>query len=202
MGMDLPKKLQEKLDQRVKSNSLRQLPRESFPIDFSSNDYLGFATSESIFNKTHQLLLDRNIQQNGATGSRLLSGNHELYREVEAQLCKFHNSEAALLFNSGYDANIGFFSTVPQRGDVILYDEFIHASIRDGIGMGHAKSYKFKHNNLTDLQERIQKVKQVNKTYQEIYVVTESVFSMDGDSPDLKALVALCKKEEVYLVID
>ena len=200
--MKTPKKIQAKLKGRLQNNSLRELPISSDRIDFSSNDYLGFATSESIFNKTHQLLLDRNIQQNGATGSRLLSGNHELYREVEAQLCKFHNSEAALLFNSGYDANIGFFSTVPQRGDVILYDEFIHASIRDGIGMGHAKSYKFKHNNLTDLQERIQKVKQVNKTYQEIYVVTESVFSMDGDSPDLKALVALCKKEEVYLVID
>ena len=200
--MKTPKKIQAKLKGRLQNNSLRELPISSDRIDFSSNDYLGFATSESIFNKTHQLLLDRNIQQNGATGSRLLSGNHELYREVEAQLCKFHNSEAALLFNSGYDANIGFFSTVPQRGDVILYDEFIHASIRDGIGMGHAKPYKFKHNNLTDLQERIQKVKQVNKTYQEIYVVTESVFSMDGDSPDLKALVALCKKEEVYLVID
>ncbi|MCH2192632.1 pyridoxal phosphate-dependent aminotransferase family protein [Kordia sp.] len=200
--MKTPKKIQAKLKGRLQNNSLRELPISSDRIDFSSNDYLGFATSESIFNKTHQLLLDRNIQQNGATGSRLLSGNHELYREVEAQLCKFHNSEAALLFNSGYDANIGFFSTVPQRGDVILYDESIHASIRDGIGMGHAKSYKFKHNNLTDLQERIQKVKQVNKTYQEIYVVTESVFSMDGDSPDLKALVALCKKEEVYLVID
>ena len=131
--MDLPKKLQEKLDQRVESNSLRQLPRGSFPIDFSSNDYLGLSANAAIFHKAHKLLIQREIIQNGATGSRLISGNHQLYQEVEELLCAFHRSEAALVFNSGYDANIGFFSSVPQRGDVILYDELAHASIRDGI---------------------------------------------------------------------
>lgn len=200
--MKTPKKIQEKLQGRVQNNALRTLPITKGNVDFSSNDYLGFATSETIFKKTHQFLLDRNIQQNGATGSRLLSGNHKLYQEVEAQLCTFHNSEAALLFNSGYDANIGFFSSVPQRGDIIMYDEFIHASIRDGIGMSNAKSYKFKHNELSDLQQKIQKIKQSNTADQEIYVVTESVFSMDGDSPDLKALVKFCKEQDVYLIID
>ncbi|MGH1386516.1 aminotransferase class I/II-fold pyridoxal phosphate-dependent enzyme [Kordia sp.] len=200
--MKTPKKIQAKLQGRVQNNALRTLPITKGNVDFSSNDYLGFATSETIFKKTHQFLLDRNIQQNGATGSRLLSGNHKLYQEVEAQLCTFHNSEAALLFNSGYDANIGFFSSVPQRGDIIMYDEFIHASIRDGIGMSNAKSYKFKHNELSDLQQKIQKIKQSNTTDQEIYVVTESVFSMDGDSPDLKALVKLCNEQDVYLIVD
>lgn len=200
--MKTPKKIQAKLEDRKQSNALRTLSVAKGNIDFSSNDYLGFATSEAIFEKTHQFLLDRNIQQNGATGSRLLSGNHELYEEVETQLCAFHNSEAALLFNSGYDANIGFFSSVPQRGDIILYDEFIHASIRDGIGMSNAKSYKFKHNELSDLQAKIQKIKQSNTTDQEIYVVTESVFSMDGDSPDLKTLIEFCKEQNIYLIVD
>lgn len=201
-AMNIPKKIQEKLNNRIQNKVFRVLPSATNTIDFSSNNYLGFATSETIFKNTHQLLIDRNLQQNGATGSRLLSGNYELYQEVEAQLCTFHNSEAALLFNSGYDANIGFFSVVPQRGDIIFYDEFIHASIRDGIGMSNAKSYKFKHNDLSDLQAKIQKIKQSNTTDQEIYIVTESVFSMDGDSPDLKNLVKLSKKENAYLVVD
>ena len=200
--MKTPKKIQAKLQGRVQNNALRTLPIAMGNVDFSSNDYLGFATSKTIFEKTHQFLRNRNILQNGATGSRLLSGNHQLYQEVETQLCAFHNSEAALLFNSGYDANIGFFSSVPQRGDIILYDEFIHASIRDGIGMSNAKSYKFKHNELSDLQAKIQKIKQSNTTDQEIYVVTESVFSMDGDSPDLKSLVKFCKEHDIYLVVD
>ncbi|PTX60052.1 8-amino-7-oxononanoate synthase [Kordia periserrulae] len=186
----------------MQNNSLRALSVSKNQVDFSSNDYLGFATSKTIFQKTHQYLVDNNLQQNGATGSRLLTGNHQLYQDVEAQLCKFHNSEAALLFNSGYDANIGFFSSVPQRGDVILFDEFIHASIRDGIGMSLAKSYKFKHNNLDDLHEKIQKLQQSNTPNQEIYVVTESVFSMDGDSPDLKKLVEICEKAGAYLIVD
>ncbi|AXG68502.1 8-amino-7-oxononanoate synthase [Kordia sp. SMS9] len=200
--MKIPKKIHAKLQQRIQNNSLRSLSVSTDLVDFASNDYLGFATSETIFNKTHQFLIDRNLQQNGATGSRLLSGNHLLYQEVEAQLCQFHNAESALLFNSGYDANIGFFSAVPQRGDVIFYDEFIHASIRDGVGMSHAKSYKFTHNDLTDLQEKIQKIQQSNTPDQEIYVVTESVFSMDGDSPDIKTLVELCKASNVFLIID
>jgi 8-amino-7-oxononanoate synthase len=197
-----PKKIQTKLQQRTQNNSLRMLSVSKNRVDFSSNDYLGFATSATIFQKTHQYLVANNLQQNGATGSRLLTGNHPLYQEVEAQLCRFHNSEAALLFNSGYDANIGFFSSVPQRGDVILFDEFIHASIRDGIGMSLAKSYKFKHNNLDDLHEKIQKLQQSNTLNQEIYVVTESVFSMDGDSPDLKKLVEICEKTNAYLIVD
>ncbi|WP_420570796.1 aminotransferase class I/II-fold pyridoxal phosphate-dependent enzyme [Kordia sp.] len=200
--MKIPKKIQTKIQDRKQNNILRTLPSIAERIDFSSNDYLGFAASETIFDKTHQLLIDRNLKQNGATGSRLISGNYELYQEVEAQLCAFHNGEAALLYNSGYDANIGFFSSVPQRGDIIYYDEFIHASIRDGIGMSNAKSYKFKHNDLTDLQTKIQKIQQSKTDDQEIYVVTESVFSMDGDSPNLPELINFCTQNNIYLIID
>ncbi|HBR54692.1 MAG TPA: 8-amino-7-oxononanoate synthase, partial [Flavobacteriaceae bacterium] len=120
-------------------------------VDFSSNDYLGFSTSELIFNRASEILKHHHLQVNGATGSRLLSGNHSLFRLAEDKIAQFHNSESALIFNSGYDANLGFFSSVPQRGDFILYDELCHASIRDGIQMSHAKSYKFRHNNLEHL---------------------------------------------------
>ncbi|WP_272150609.1 aminotransferase class I/II-fold pyridoxal phosphate-dependent enzyme [Tenacibaculum aiptasiae] len=199
--MSFPKKLTTKLLQRKENNSLRSLGKEINLVDFSSNDYLGLAKSEIVFNNVHQFLVAQNIKQNGATGSRLLSGNHKLYPLVEKQLAEFHNSESALIFNSGYDANIGFFSSVPQRGDIILYDEFIHASIRDGIQLSNAKAYKFKHNDLLDLEEKIIRLNDSNNN-NEIYVITESVFSMDGDSPNLKEIVQICKTNKAYLIID
>ena len=195
--MSFPDKLHQKLAQRRITNSLRSLHSPSDLIDFYSNDYLGFAQSEAIFNQAHQLLVDKNLKMNGATGSRLISGNHQLYQETEDVIAAFHNSEKALLFNSGYDANVGFFSSIPQRGDVIVYDELIHASIRDGIQLSNAKAYKFKHNDLENLNEILQRIQ-----HDTIYVVTESVFSMDGDSPNLKNLVAVCKQNNAYLIVD
>ena len=201
---NFPKKLEQKLQERKENNAIRSLPVSDNSVDFSSNDYLGFAENETIYANTFQLSLKKNISQNGATGSRLLSGNHDLYFELEAHLAQFHNTESALVFNSGYDANIGFFSGVPQRGDLVFYDEYIHASIRDGIKMGNAKSYKFKHNDLEDLKAGIARSRNTLPVYESaaIYVVTESVFSMDGDSPDLKKLAQLCTKEELYLIVD
>ncbi len=197
-----PKKLIAKLSQRKENNALRSLPQSGQRIDFSSNDYLGMA-------KNALEPLEHRVQQNGATGSRLLTGNHKLYQELETLLESHHNSESALVFNSGYDANIGFFSSVPQRGDIVLYDELVHASIRDGILMSHAKSYKFSHNNLGSLERKLVSLRapayrtgRQSRNQAEIYVVTESVFSMDGDSPNLKALAAFCKKNNCFLVVD
>lgn len=195
----LPKSLTQKLQQREANNALRKLPVSNNLIDFASNDYLGFAHSSAIFNQTHQYLLDKNIKINGATGSRLLSGNHNLYQITEDNIANFHQSESALIFNSGYDANLGFFSSIPQRNDIILYDELCHASIRDGIQMSNAKSYKFQHNNFDDLEAII---KRCHTELVEVYVVTESVFSMDGDTPNLEELVQLSEKYNCYLVID
>lgn len=194
-----PKSLQQKIQQREQNNALRKLPVANSLVDFASNDYLGFANSEEIFNQTHQYLLDNKIKINGATGSRLISGNHNLYQITEDYIAHFHQSETALIFNSGYDANVGFFSSVPQRNDIILYDELCHASIREGILMSNAKAYKFQHNNFEDLETII---KRCHTELVEVYVVTESVFSMDGDSPNLKELSSLCEKYNCYLVVD
>jgi len=194
----LPKKIALKIKYRIENNALRSLDATTDLIDFSSNDYLGFSKSETIFEEAHRYLIANQLKENGATGSRLLSGNHQLYDSVEAMLCKFHESEAATIFNSGYDANIGFFSSVPQRGDIILYDELIHASIRDGITMSNAKSYKFKHNSIVHLEEMLKRVRHDGA----VYVVTESVFSMDGDSPNLTAMTNLCQKYKTYMVVD
>lgn len=203
---------------------LRHLPKASDLFDFSSNDYLGFSRNGEIFQRASQILAENNIVRNGSTGSRLLSGNHPLYSELEEKLAEFHQAEAALVFNSGYDANIGFFGAVPQRGDIVLYDEYIHASIRDGIKMGNAKSYKFKHNDLQDLKKKcrakpalpagrrsrsphaaevpVLSLPAVEAGAAEVYVVTESVFSVDGDSPDLKTLSKFCQENNYNLVVD
>lgn len=199
---DFPKKLELKLNKRATENALRSLPDDSRLVDFSSNDYLGFARDKRLFKRASDILFEKSTSLNGATGSRLLTGNHQLYGVFEKMLVEFHETEAALVFNSGYDANIGFFSTVPQRGDVVFYDEFIHASIRDGIALGKAKSYKFKHNDLMDLKFKCLAERDRNPIDTEIYIVTESVFSMDGDSPDLKALAHLSKEHGYHLIID
>ena len=117
----LPETLFNKLAVRMQNNALRQLPKATDLVDFASNDYLGFSNSNTIFENTHQYLLEHNLIQNGATGSRLLSGNHSVYQAAEDYIAQFHQADSALIFNSGYDANVGFFSAVPQKGDLILY---------------------------------------------------------------------------------
>lgn len=199
--MNLPKFLLQKLENRKLNNSLRNLSEQNNLVDFSSNDYLGFAKNDVIFNETHRYLTERNITINGATGSRLLSGNHNLYTDTERLIAAFHQSESALIFNSGYDANVGFFSAIPQRNDVVLYDEWCHASIRDGIRLSNAKSYKFKHNDFEDLEKLVSQFAIHNPEFT-IYIATESVFSMDGDCPDLEKMVLISKKYFCKLVVD
>jgi 8-amino-7-oxononanoate synthase len=202
--MKFPKNLFDKLETRKQNNAMRQLPSATSNIDFASNDYLGFAKSATIFNRTHQFLIDNNFIENGATGSRLLSGNHPLYELTENYIAQFHQAESALIFNSGYDANVGFFSSVPQKGDFILYDELCHASIRDGIRLSNAKSFKFQHNDSEDLERLLTQCQPATNNQQltTIYIVSESVFSMDGDTPNLEELINLADKYEAHIVID
>ena len=198
-----PLKLEKSLELRKSQNALRILGGQNDLIDFSSNDYLGFAASQELTSLTNALLEEYKLHKNGATGSRLLCGNHELFPVTEAVLSNFQNSPAALIFNSGYDANVGFFSSVPQRGDVIFYDELVHASIRDGIKMGNARALKFSHNNLEDLESKVLSLRrQQNSEPGDIFIVTESVFSMDGDTPPLESLCRLAEELDCFLIVD
>lgn len=195
----LPLKLEKRLQKRKEDDSFRKLLPNTNRVDLYSNDYLGFAISPEILENANRML-ETSKFVNGATGSRLLSGNHSLFKKTENLLSGFHNSQAALIFNSGYDANIGFFSAVPQKNDIILYDEFSHASIRDGLKMSPARNHKFRHNDLSDLKLKFQRFSEQGDS--DIYVVTESVFSMDGDSPDLKSLVEMAEEFSLNLIID
>ncbi len=197
--MHFPKNLEKLLQARRNENMFRSLKPQSELVDFSSNDYLGFSRSAAIAESASLILGKSGNASNGSTGSRLLSGNQPIHLEAESLIKDIHQSEAALLYNSGYDANVGFFSAVPQRGDVIIYDELCHASIRDGIRLSHAKAFRFAHNDLEDLEALIEKHK---PNADEIYIATESVFSMDGDSPALSRLSEVATKYQCLLVVD
>ncbi|MFM7022808.1 MAG: aminotransferase class I/II-fold pyridoxal phosphate-dependent enzyme [Flavobacteriales bacterium] len=191
----LEQKLREELIQRKTAGLLRELPHNKDLIDFCSNDYLSWARDESL--KTSVL---RNFQNNqfhiGASGSRLISGNSSFAEELEQKIASFHRADAALIFNSGYDANVGFFSAVPKRGDTVLYDELIHASIRDGIRLGLAKSFSFRHNDVDDLKKKI------SKSEGGVFVVVESVYSMDGDAAPLIELSQMVQEHGIHLIVD
>ncbi|MGI8951630.1 MAG: aminotransferase class I/II-fold pyridoxal phosphate-dependent enzyme [Chitinophagaceae bacterium] len=188
--------LQNKLNERKSLNALRSLRLPENKIDFCSNDYLGIVKNNLL---CHELLTMNYELKSGSTGSRLLAGNYALIEETEKQIANFHQSEAALIFNSGYDANVGVLSSVPQKGDTIIYDFLSHASIRDGIRLSLAQSFSFAHNDVNDLEK---KLKKATNNLKNIFVVTESVFSMDGDFCPLQQIVFLCKKYNAHLIID
>jgi 8-amino-7-oxononanoate synthase len=192
--------LNKKLNERKQQNAFRQLKLCEGKIDFCSNDYLGIVKN----NLLHKLAPANFQLKTGSTGSRLLAGNYKLIEEVEKQIASFHQSETTLIFNSGYDANVGVLSSIPQRGDIILYDFLSHASIRDGTRLSFAQSFPFAHNDLNDLEKKLQQIRSESITAFEknIFVVTESVFSMDGDICPLQQLAELCKKNSVHLIID
>lgn len=196
--MNFPHNLSEKMNRRLKDGTLRKLLDRHQLIDFASNDYLGFSVNKNIIESVtrHSASLSH---VNGSTGSRLLSGNFELHEEVEAELAHFFECEEALLFNSGYDANIGLLSSVPQRGDKIFYDELCHASIRDGIRLSNASSYGFRHNSLEDLEKKFHRTKSGKG---EAYLVVEAVYSMDGDQSPLLQLIDFSEKNGLRLIVD
>ena len=182
--------INEKLSKRKEENAFRELKNNQHLIDFCSNDYLGFAKETAI----HQT--NNTFESYGATGSRLISGNHFITEETEQYLANFYRSEAALIFNSGYNANVGLFQCLPQRTDTIIYDEYIHASIRDGIKLSNAKNYAFEHNNTTALEQKLA------QTTGLVYVVVESIYSMDGDAAPLIEIAKICKKHRAALIVD
>jgi 8-amino-7-oxononanoate synthase len=181
--------LDKKLEERKQQSAYRQLQPRRNMADFCSNDYLGLVKNKSLSPAENGLAT-------GSTGSRLLAGNYALIEETERFIAAFHEAEAGLIFNSGYDANIGLLSAVPQRGDTVLYDYLSHASLRDGIRLSFAQAFSFQHNDLEDLEKKIQ------SATGNIFVVTESVFSMDGDMAPLGGLLPLCERYDAKLIVD
>lgn len=184
--MDL--KLLEKLAKRKEEGTFRSLSIVNSSIDFFSNDYLGLARGRNSENTNADML--------GATGSRLLSGNTKEAVQCESFLAKHFVVDSSLVFNSGYSANLSLLSAIPQRSDTILFDEFVHASIRDGIRLSFAKAISFNHNSLNDLEDKLK------LACGSVYVVVESLYSMNGDISPLREIAKICSSYSAFLIVD
>lgn len=195
----------DRLHEREKEGARRGLRPASGLIDFCSNDYLGLAASGLLDEALREQLTKAPLA--GATGSRLLTGEHKFISALEKRIAAFHKAESALLFSSGYAANSGLLSTICRRGDVLLYDKLIHASMREGVELSRARSFSFRHNDVEDLGQWVDKLRRMRTQGElsadaQVVVAVESVYSMDGDSAPLQDIAALCKRENWALVVD
>jgi 8-amino-7-oxononanoate synthase len=164
-------------------------------VDFTSNDYLGYGGG-----RRAQLpaAADSSKGRSGLA-SRLLRGQHPVWEEVEAELARWHKAEAALEFSSGYAANEGLLSTVMQAEDWVASDELNHASIIDGLRLARAERFIFRHNDLNHLEEGLRTAAGSGR---DLFVVTESLFGMDGDCCPLEALVDLAERYGAHVIVD
>lgn len=186
----------QKLQERAEAGSTRRLTTAIDRIDFVSNDYLGLSRSQDLFERIRNYDYSKEVNLNGSTGSRLLAGNSTTAQNLEGKLANIFKSESALLFNSGYVANMALVSTVPQRGDTIIYDSLSHVCIKEGAYLSKASRYSFRHNDCEDLET---KLKQAQGN---IYVIIESVYSMDGDLAPFGDIISLTQKYNANLIVD
>jgi 8-amino-7-oxononanoate synthase len=185
------------LADRQQRGLFRSLTVPESTIDFTSNDYLGIGRSDTLHNQLVQATAT--LTRNGAGSSRLLAGHTYMADQVETQLAEFYQAEAALLFNAGYMANLGLLSCLPQRGDTLLTDELIHASLIDGARLSKANRLRFAHNDLADLETKLRAAFLQGGN---VFVVVESLYSMDGDEAPLPEIAALCNAFNAALIVD
>jgi 8-amino-7-oxononanoate synthase len=168
-------------------------------LDFTSNDYLGLAASKRLSSSVISAIARGTPI--GAGGSRLLRGNAPEHEELEAAAAAFFHAERALFFGGGYVANFSVFSTLPQRDDFVVLDEFIHASAREGVRAGRAASVETRHNDAEAAEAAI-RTWRADGGRGRIWIAVESLYSMDGDRAPLDDLMMLADRYEAFLVID
>ncbi|NEW96510.1 8-amino-7-oxononanoate synthase [Rhodopseudomonas sp. BR0G17] len=168
-------------------------------VDFTSNDYLGLAESDELRQAAADAIA-RGVPV-GAGGSRLLRGNHEEHEALEAEAADYFGAESALYLGGGFSANHAIFATLPQRGDLVLYDELIHASVHEGMRRGRATCESVPHSDIDAFDKRLRQWRAGGGRGRALIAV-ESVYSMDGDSPRLDELVAVADRHDAILVID
>lgn len=180
------------------STERRLLPRgpSSELLNFSSNDYLGLARDASLMQGAIKAM---DLWGVGATGSRLMSGDLTIHHELEEELAAFKGTEAALLFGAGYLANTGVISGLISRNDVILADKLVHASIIDGILLSRAEFHRFQHNDMGHLEELLADHATDDK---KVWIVAETLYSMDGDIAPVQALMRLKRQYKARLFLD
>jgi 8-amino-7-oxononanoate synthase len=184
---------------RLEAKSRRRTLISSAGADFASNDYLGLAQSREMAEAV-QAALDRGVPV-GSGGSRLLRGNHPEHEALESEAAEFFGSERALYFSSGFAANSALFSTLPQRGDLIVYDELIHASVHEGMRLGRAECVPVRHNDMNAFEHAISDWRGKGNAG-DIWIAVESLYSMDGDQAPLDDLAAIADRNGAVLLVD
>jgi 8-amino-7-oxononanoate synthase len=185
--LNIPQHITRSLEELQSRHHLRTIPEaDSTRIDFCTNDYLGLRNWDDGLVGPME----------GAGAARLLMGNLKAHLELESFCAAFFRAESCLLFNSGYQANVGLLSAIAAKGDTYLYDEACHASLKDGMRLSFASKFSFRHNDLHDL-ERLLK-----KTSGQRYIVLESLYSMDGDWCDLLAVTELARRHDALVILD
>lgn len=177
----------------------RELLLAGHGLDFSSNDYLGMSHHPKLLAAVKNAIDDG--MSVGATGSRLLRGHHDEHQALELQAANFFGSEHALYFANGFMANYAIFTCLPKSGDVVVYDELVHASIHDGMLAGKAKAVAVRHNDVRDFEDKIKAARADGITGQ-IYIAIESIYSMDGDEAPVAELMDIAIRYEAFLVVD
>lgn len=168
-------------------------------LNFSSNDYLNLSTDKNLINNFIDKYKNNNEFIFSSASSRLLTGTSNIYKRLENNLAKLFEKEACLLFNTGYQCNLGVVSSLVNRDDVIFSDKLNHASIIDGMRLSGTPFYRYRHFDYDNLEELLIKHR---KEHKKAIIISESVFSMDGDIADIKKLIELKKKYDCYLMID
>lgn len=166
-------------------------------INFSSNDYLGLSKHPEVIERAQKYAEKYGA---GATASRLISGTYSIHEKAERKLADTFGSQSALIFNSGFQANSTIISTLTNRHSLVLADKLSHNSLLQGALASRATFRRFEHNSIEDLEEQLQKASEDN--FARIFIVTESLFSMDGDRSDLKAIAELSKEYSAWLFVD
>ena len=187
-----------RLDKLLQKSQHRSLSNNG-GLSFASNDYLALANSDILRQAASRAIQD-GISV-GSGGSRLLSGNHAEHIALEQEASQFFGSQSTLFFANGYAANMAVISTLPQAGDIILYDAYIHASSHDGIRLARCSALSFGHNDMNDLNEKIQIYRQNNANGQ-IWIVCETLYSMDGDLAPIETLETIATENRAVLIID
>jgi len=168
-------------------------------IDVSSNDYLTLARSPEL-REAARSAIAREVSI-GSGGSRLLRGNDREHEAIEAEAAAFFGAESALFFGGGFLANLALFSTLPQRGDLVVYDALIHASVHDGMRLGKAEQAEARHNDAQAFEDAIKAWRAAGGTGTP-WIAVESLYSMDGDRAPLDDLIAIANRHDGVLVID
>lgn len=189
------KALLEQLERKARRRKLSKRGGQ----DFTSNDYLGLAECPRL-RASVVSALERGVPV-GAGGSRLLRGNHPEHEALEEEAATFFRSERMLYFGSGYAANLATLATLPQRNDLVIYDELIHASAHAGIGAGRATAVSVPHNDLEATEDRI-RIWRAEGGRGYPWIVVESLYSMDGDSAPLAGLMDLVERYDGFLFVD